>query len=159
MGPSQASVGTPPLPQLPIRGTDPVYALLFLPPPFLPRPQGPRSRKGPRRAEDRALDLSRLPGPKWAGETLAVFPSDPPIPRGSLPIRTDPLAVGVSLQAWEPLPSPSHPSGAPVLSSLHFSFPLPPPHVLPSRLWVPPVPLGVQGPPPAPGRCPSGEDT
>ena len=49
----------------------------------------------------------------WAEETLGPLAPDP--------------SPGGSLQAWEPLPPLSHPSGVPVLSSLHFSSPLSPP--------------------------------
>ena len=34
-----------------------------------------------------------LPGPKWAGVTLASFPSNPPVPQRSLSMPADPLAV------------------------------------------------------------------
>ena len=64
---------------------------------------------------------------------LGVFPLDPLSPRGSL-------------EVWKPLPSPSHPLGALVLSGLHFSSPLTPLHVLPCRSGVPPVSLGVKVP-------------
>ena len=87
-----------------------------------------------------------LLGPKWAGEVLAKFPL---ILRGSLPVPTDPLPVGrgsqcalgtpllgAHLPAWEPLPSPSHPSGH--WSHLTSSFPLPLPP-------TPPGPTQMEG--------------
>ena len=43
-------------------------------------------------------------------------------------------------------PLSQHPSGVPVLSGLHFSSPLTIPHILPGRLGVPPVSLGVEVP-------------
>ena len=104
-------------------------------------------------------DLSRLPGIKSVAETLSVFSSLPPIPRGPLPFAVDPFVVSVPLQAWESLPSPRCPSGAPVLSCLHFSSPLTAPQVLSGRSGVPPITLGVQSLPPVPGRCPSCEET
>ena len=56
-------------------------------------------------------------GPNWAGEMLAVLS----------PVRLRVPGPCGSLQAWEPLPSSSHHSGAQVLSGLHFSSPSLPP--------------------------------
>ena len=75
---------------------------------------------------------------------------------GSLPVPVDPLMVSGPLQVWEPLPSPSFPSGAQVPFCLHFSSPHSP-HVLPRRSGVSPVPLGVKVPHQS-VRCPSCEE-
>ena len=70
-------------------------------------------------------------GPEQAGEMLAKFPSDPPIPQRSFSILADPLtewtppSVGTS-------PLPQLPSGAPVPSHLNFSSPSP---SLPCPTW------------------------
>ena len=79
---------------------------------------------------------------------LAMLPFDP------LPSQWSP---SFPFWAWDPFPSPSHPSGVPVLSHLHFSSPLTPPNApRPTQsLGVHPVPLDVRDPPPLPGRCPS----
>ena len=75
----------------------------LLPPPSAYTPRTNVARRGPRRVEDPAWEPHRLPGPNWAGKFLG---------RSGF------------LQAWEPLPTPSHPSGTLVLSSLHCSSPL-----------------------------------
>ena len=74
-----------------------------------------------------------FPGPDWSGETLGTLPPDPLSHRGPL-------------QAWESLLSPSHTTRTPVLSSLHFYFPLTLPHVLPIGSGVPPFSLGIEVP-------------
>ena len=68
----------------------------------------------------------------WAGETLGMLPPDPS-PQGSL-------------QAWEPLPLLSHPSGALVLSVLQFFSAFQYPHVILVCLGVSPVSLGIEVP-------------
>ena len=79
---------------------------------------------------------------------LALFPSDLPIPRRSLPIPTDPHIVVGPLHMWEPLSFPCCPAGVPgPITPQPFRPPLLPFHVLPSRAGVPPIPLGVRGPP------------
>ena len=80
------------------------------------------AKAGPRGQRFRPETPADSLGPEWEGEMLAMFPSDPWIPQRSLPIPTDPLAMSGPLQAWEPLPSPSHPSGVLFPSHLHFSF-------------------------------------
>ena len=140
-------VGTPPLPQPPPRGARSPGPLLLLPLPSLPLPQDPRSWRRPWWAEDQAQDLSRLLGAQVGGGDLSTLPFDP------LPSQ---WSHNLPLQVWDPFPSPSHPSGAPVPSHLHFSSPLIPPNT-PRPTWllgVPPVPLGVRGHPLVPGRCP-----
>ena len=48
----------------------------------------------------------------------------------------------------------SHPSGVPPISPLLFLHPSFPHYILPACMEIPPVPLGVWGPPPAaPGWC------
>ena len=120
-------VGTPPLPQPSFRGAGPeVRPLLLLPLPSLPLPQDLRGWMGPPWAEDQAQNLSRFLGAQVGRGNLATLPFDP------LPSQWSP---NFPLRAWDPFPSPSRPSGAPVLSSLHFSSPFTPPtpHVLPCR--------------------------
>ena len=121
-------VGTPPLPQPPLGVPVPeVRPLLLLPFPSLPLPLDLRGWRGPRWAEDQARDLSRFPGAQLGRRNLATLPFHP------LPSQWSP---NFPLWAWDPFPSPSRPSGAPVPSSLHFSAPftLPMPHTLPG-LW------------------------
>ena len=145
-------VGTPSLPQPPLRGAVPeVRPLLLLPLPSLPLPQDPCSWRGPRWAEDQARDLNRFLGVQVGRGNLATLPFDP------LPSQWFP---NFPLRVWDPFPSHSCPSGAPVPSHLHFSSPFTPPmpHVLQGHWGFPPVPLGVCGPPRVPGRCPSCEE-
>ena len=145
-------VGTPPLPASPSHSSGvpdlEVLPLLLLPLPSLPLPQDPRGWRGPRWAEDQAQDFSRLLGAQVGRGNLATLPFDPLLSQRS---------PSFPLRAWDPFPSPSCPSGAPVPSHLHFSSPLTPPHAPhPTQpLGVPPAPLGVHGPPAVPGRCPS----
>ena len=68
-----------------------------------PGPEGTSEGIGP------GLRAGQTSPADWARETLGAIPPDPS-PQGSL-------------QAWEPLPTLSRPSGAPDLSGLHFSFP------------------------------------
>ena len=95
-------------------------------------------------------------GSEEAGENLATFPSNPQNPQNSSLSSLIPLPwVGPS--EWEPLPSPSPSSGVLVLSHLHFSSPLPS-HILPDHMGIPPIPLGVWGPPPISSRFTSCEE-
>ena len=125
-----------------------VQPLLLLPLPSPPLPQDPHGWKGPRWAEYQARDLSRLPGAQVGRGNLAMLPFDP------LPSQWSP---SFPLRARDPFLSPSCPSGAPVPSHLYFSSSLAPLHdPRPTQsLGVPPIPLGVHGPPLVPGRCPS----
>ena len=90
-------------------------------------------------------------GPSGQGKTghapfcssaLLMVPQFTPLGMGSLPLPQPPLRSA----------SPLRP---PLLLPLHS------PHTprLTQSLGVPPVPLGVRGPPPVPGRCPSCEET
>ena len=127
-------VGTPPLPQQPpVVPVPEVRPLLLLPLPSLPLPQDPHGWRGPRWAEGQARDLSRFLGAHVGRGNLAMLPFDP------LPSRWFP---NFPVQAWDPFPSPSRPSGAPAPSRLHFSSPLTPPmpHVLPGRWGFLPSP-------------------
>ena len=110
-----------------------VRPLLLLPLPSLPLPQDPHSWRRPRWAEDQAQGLNRFLGTQVGRENLAMLPFYP------LPSQWFP---NFPLWAWDPFPSPSHPSGALVPSCLHFSFPFSPlmPHVLPSRWGFLPSP-------------------
>ena len=118
-------VGTPPLPQPPLGVLVlEVRPLLLLPLPSLPFPQYPRGwRVGLGGHRIRPRDLSRFLGAQVGRGNLAILPFDP-LPSQWFP--SFPLGV------WDPFPSPSHPSRAPVLT--HFSSPFTPPtpHVLPS---------------------------
>ena len=125
-------VGTPPLPQPPLR----VRPLLLFPLPSLLLPQDVHGWRGPRWAEDQAQDLSRLLGAQEGRGNLATLPFDP-LPSQWSPIS--PSGVG-SL----PLPQPS----------LRGSSPILPPLLLPPSL--PPCPMSYQvtGGSSHPLRCP-----
>ena len=141
-----------------LRGTGPIWPLLFLPPPHSPRThvaggglRGQRIRPG---TSEGSLE------PKWAGEMLAEILQSP---EGLSASPVAPLTMSGPLQECEPLPSPSRPSGAPVPSRLHSSSPLPPPQH-PTRLlggsshplrWSVVTP---SLPRPVPGRCRSCEE-
>ena len=101
-----------------------VWPLLLLPLPSLPLPRDLRGWRRPWWAEDQAWDLNRFLGAQVGRGNLVMLPFDP------LPSQWSPKSP---LRVWNPFPSPSHPSGAPVPSHLHFSSPLTPPtpHVLP----------------------------
>ena len=122
------SLPDPPIPE----GPSP-FASPLLSPRLSHAPRIHMARRGPGGQRTRPGTPAGFPGPNWAGEMLATFPSDPPNPQGSL-------------KAWEPLPFPSHPSGVLFPFGLYFSSPLAPPYVLPCHLGVPPVPLGVEVP-------------
>ena len=106
--------------------------------------------RGPRWAEDQAHISAGSWGPKGAGETwprsllILCPPSGSPISPsgvGSLPLPQ------LHLRGTSPVPPP-------LLLPLHSPHA---PH--PTRsLGVPPVPLGVHGPPQVPGRYPSCEE-
>lgn len=81
--------------------------------------------------------------------SLAIF-----CPPKGLPLATDTLRTGGPLLGWTPLPScPSRPQ----VPSLACAFPpvFLPTHVLPGGSGVAPIPLGVGGSQPVPGRRPS----
>ena len=100
--------------------------LYLLPLPSLTLPQDLHSWRGPQWVEDQAQDLSRFLGVQMGRGNLATLPFDP------LPSQWFP---SFPLRAWDPFPSPSRPSGAPVVSHLHFSSPfIPPiPNILPGH--------------------------
>ena len=126
-------VGTPPLPQPPLRGAGPLGPAFTFAPPSLPVPQDPHGWRGPWWAEDQARDLSRFLGAQVGRGNLATLPFGP------LPSQWFP---NFPLRAWDPFPSPSRPSGAPVPSHLHFSSPFTPPmpHILPGHWGFLPSP-------------------
>ena len=127
-------VGTPSLPQPPLRGPGlEVWPLRLLPLPSLPLPQDPRGWRGPQWAEDQARDLSRFLGVQVERGNMATMPFEP------LPSQWFP---NFPLWAWDPFPSPSRPSEAPVPSRLPFSSLFTPatPHVLPSHWGFLPSP-------------------
>ena len=124
-------VGTPPIPQPPLRGAGPGGPGFTFAPPSLPLPQDLRGWRGPWWAEDQARDLNRFLGVRVGRGNLVTLPFDP------LPSQWFP---NFPLRAWDPFPSPSRPSAAPVLSRIHFSSPFTPPtpHILPgSWLFLP----------------------
>ena len=135
------SMGIPPLPQPPFRGTSPVCPASTFPPPSLPYPQDPCGQRGPQRAEDQVQYLRRLPRAQVGRGNSDHIPFLASILPRIPPPSVDPLMVGGPLQAWEPLPSPSQPSGAPALSCLHFSSALPSPTSYPVTGGVLPSPL------------------
>ena len=142
-------VGTPPLPQPPLRGAGPVgLYFIFAPPSLPPTPSGLARLEGVSVGKGSSPGLSRLLGVQVGRGKLTTLPSDP------LPSQ---WSLNFPLRVWNPLPSPSRPSGAPVPCHLHFSSPLTPPHApCPTlSLRVPPNPLGIHCPPWVPGRCPS----
>ena len=121
--------------------------LPLLPLPPLLMPQGSR---GPERASEGRKPASGPWQSPWClrgqREKLAMFPSNPPNPRVSLPIPVDPLEVHGPLQVQEPLTSPSHPSEEPVSSYLHFPPFFAPLHVLRVCSGVPPIHVHVEVP-------------
>ena len=117
-------VETTSLPQPPLRGAVPeVRPLLLLPLSSLPLPQDPRGWRETRWAEDQARDLNKFLGVQLGRGNLDMLPFDP------LPSQWFP---NFPCWAWDPFPSPSRPSGTPVLSCLHFSshFTPPTPYIL-----------------------------
>ena len=144
-------VGIPPLPQLPLRGAGAGgLAFTFAPPSLPPTPSVPSLLEGALVGRGSGPGSQQAPGgPRWAGETLAMLRFDPlPSHRPPHP----PSGVGSLL-----LPQPP----------LRGTGPVPPPLLLPPcstphptrSLGVPPIPSGVCGPPPVPGRCPSCVET
>ena len=89
-------VGTPSLPQPPLRGAGPGGLAFTFALPSLPLLQDPRSWKGPRWAEDQAWDPSWLLGAHVGRGNLAKLPFDP------LPSQWSPNFL---LRAWDPFPS------------------------------------------------------
>ena len=109
-------VGTPPLPQPPLKGAGPRgLAFTFAPPSLLPTTSGPGGAQAVDRGKLAMLSFDLLPS-QWSSN--------------------------VPLRAWDPFPSPSHPSGAPVLTRFHFSSSLtaPMPHILPGHWGFLPSP-------------------
>ena len=147
-------VGTPSLPQLPLRGAGPeVRPLLLLPLPSLPAtPSGPPAAGGGLGGQRIRPRISAGSwGPKWAGEawprSLLILcpPSGPPV---------SPFKSGI------PSPPPAAPQGCQSRPASTSPPPLLPPS--PTSYPVPggsSHPLGVRGPPLVPGRCPSCEET
>ena len=107
---------------------------LLISPASLLCPQDPRSLEGTLECRGPAWELSRLP--EWVTQS-------PSTPLLLLPESSSRLPLLISLA-----------SGAPILSSLHFSSSLTPPCPTGS-LWGSPHLLGHQSFPPAGGRCPS----
>ena len=127
-------VGTPPFHQPTLRGAGPGgLVFTFAPPSLLPSPSDPCGWRVPRWAEDQAQDLSRFLGAQVGRRNLATLPVD------LLPSQWFP---NFPLQAWDPFPSSSHTSGAPVPSDLHFFYP-----------FTPPTPYLVAGGSSCPLRC------
>ena len=125
-----------------------VWPLLLLPLLSFPLPQDLCGWRGPWWAEDQARDLSRFLGAQVGRGNLATLPFDP------LPSQ---WPSSFPLLAWDPSPLPQLPlrGASPILPPLLLPTHSPhTPHPMRS-LGVPPVPLGVRGPPPVPGRCPS----
>ena len=121
-------VGTHPLPQPPLRGAGPRgLAFNFAPHSLPPSPSGPAWLEGPSVGRGSGLGSQQVPGVHLGRRNLVTLPFDP------LPSKWSP---NFPLRVWDPFPSPSCPSGVPVLSHLHFSSPftLPTSHVLPGYL-------------------------
>ena len=103
--------------------------------------------------------ICRLPEAHWVGGNagrISFWSSNPlrvsPCPCCSPRCEWAPLCMGIPPLLQLPLRGAS-PIWPPLL------LPLPSPHVLLGHSGVPPVLLGVRGPPPTPGRCPSCEET
>ena len=139
-------VGTPPIPQPPVRGAGLRSGLYFcspFPPSYSLRTPVAGGGLGGQRIRPRISAASW--GPKWAGETwlcsllILCPPSGSPIsPFGrGIPSLPPPSPQGHQSRPASPSPPPSSP------------------HALPSLWGVPSLPLGVRGPPLLPGRCPS----
>ena len=108
-------LGTPPLPQPPLRGAGPGRpAFTFASPSLPPTHSGTMRLEGAQVGRDQAQDLSRFLGGQVSRGNLPMLPFDP------LPSQWFP---NFPLPGWDPFPSPRCPSGAPVPSHLHFSFP------------------------------------
>ena len=117
-------VGTPPLPQPPLKGAGPIgLAFTFAPPSLPPTPSGPAWLEGSSVGRGSGPGSQQAPRVPSGQGNLATLPFDPLPPRWS---PSFPLLV------WDPFPSLSRPSGAPVPPCLHFSSPLIPPHIIPS---------------------------
>ena len=89
------------------------------------------------------------------------WPHSPPIPQSPEGSSLSPLIhlpwVGPSEHGnLHPLPVP--PQGCQSCLASTFLPPLLPSHILPGHVGIPPIPLGVQGHPPAPSKCPSCEE-
>ena len=100
-----------PLPLFPSRGAPP-SCLSSSPPASLLCPQNQHGPEGPSESIGPGPRAGQTSPADREGKILGMLPPDLS-PRGSL-------------QAWEPLPPLSHPSGVLLLSSLHFSSPLSP---------------------------------
>ena len=115
-----------PIPQPPLRGAGTGGpAFTFAPPSPPPTPSRPVHLEGALVGRGSGLgSQQRFLGAQVGRGNLAMLPVDP------LPSQ---LFPSFPLQAWDPFPSPSCPSGAPVPSCLHFSSPFTPltPHILP----------------------------
>ena len=145
------SVGTPPFPQPPLRGAgNRIYgnrSSLYFCSPFPPSPSLRTHAAGGGLCGQSRPEISAGSwGPKWAGEnwlcSLLILcpPTGPPIsPFGCV--------------------SPSSPPAAPQGRQSSPASTTPPPLTPPltrrptQSLAVPPVPLGICGPPPVPRRC------
>ena len=106
--------------------------------PFPPSHSLRTRAEGPSVGRGSGLGSQQAPGGPSGQGNLATLPFDP------LPSQWFP---NFPLRAWEPFPSPSRPSGAPVLSRLHFSSPFTPPMppVLPGRWGFLPCPWSPTG--------------
>ena len=105
-------------------------------------------------------DPSRLPEAwMWGGNAgcIPFWYSDPPRGLSLSPLIPSPW-MGPS-ECGTPSSPPATPQGhqsPPTSTCPPLSLPH---HVLPGCMGVPPIPLGVQGPPPVPGRCLICEET
>ena len=144
-------VGTPPLPQPPLRGAGPRGPAFTFAPPSLPlTPSGPAWLEGDSVCRGSGLGSQQVPGgpsgpaKRWPCSLLVLCPPNGP--------PHFPSRHGI------PFTPPAAPQGR--RSSPASTSPLP--SLLPTSYPVSggsSVPLGVRGPPPVPGRCPSCAET
>ena len=124
---------TPSAPLLLLRSwRAPPACLSCSPPASLLCPQDQRVPEGASEGVGAAPRAGQTSWADWAGETL-----------GSLPPRSEPLRVPPGMGTP---PRLSHPSGAPALSSLHFSSSLSSPISYWFAWGVPPISLGIKVP-------------
>ena len=146
-------VGTPPLPQPPLRGASlggPAFT--FAPPSLPPTPSGLEWLEGASVGRGSGLGSQQVSGgpseqgKHWPCSLLILCPPNgpqfPPSGVGSLPLPQPPL------RGFSPIPPP-------LLLPLHS----PQAPCSTRSVGVPLVPLGVRGPPLLPGRCPSCVET
>ena len=144
-------------PSRPRRATNPVWPPLFLSPLPLPPSHALRTHTAGGASEGRGSGLGPQQTPRSPSGQGKCWLCSLRSPKGLSPIPDAPLTMRGPLQAWE-LPQPPLRGTGPNLPPPLPMLP-PHPHILPSCSGVLSISLGVHGPPPVPGRCPSCEET